>query len=145
MDRIIQHKTIRVAQEWNSGKLDNRVCIIIYALAGFVFNRFEKILTITEIWRSDAEQDAYYANYPAYKQQPWKSTHQDWRAADVRAMVFTADELKAIDEFLNNNFFYNKEHKVCVVHDVGLGLHIHIQVDGDGVTEIKSRGVNPNA
>jgi hypothetical protein len=142
--KLINYKTVRIEQEWRSGRLDGRVVFIVYALAGYVFNEFGKLLTLTHIYRSDDEQDSFYANDSKYTASPWKSTHQYWRAVDGSINGFTPDELKKINEFLNGHLVYNKYHPVLVMHDVGLGFHFHIQVDGDGVTEIKSRLINSN-
>jgi hypothetical protein len=140
--KLISFKSTRISQEWFSGKLDGRLVVITYALAGYVFNEFGKLLIITEIFRTDEEQDFYYSNDPAYKVSPWRSTHQEWRAADIRGTIYAPDELKKIEKFLNDNFVYNKAHPIAVLHDIGLGFHIHIQVDGDGQTEIKSHIIN---
>jgi len=45
---------------------------------------FQVELVVTELIRTDAEQDSIYGDDPEYQADPWKSYHQFKRAADLR-------------------------------------------------------------
>lgn len=88
---------------------------------------FKKDITVTEIFRTQEEQDSYYKDHESYKEKPWKSVHQYWRGADVRSKNFEHEEIQKITNWLNM-VHYSTKHNTCVYHDIGLGEHWHIQV-----------------
>ena len=85
------------------------------------------------IYRSDQEQNDIYKgtirNGRSYDQNPWKSPHQFWQAADIRSTIFTDNETKDIENYLNskyNNTNYYRWTAKC--HKIGEGAyHFHIQ------------------
>lgn len=110
-----------------------------YALAAFIYHRFRKKTQINEIWRTQQEQDSYYANNPDYNKSPWLSVHQEWRGEDIDTDSLLGTELVEIQIFLEH-FRYLNPHKPQIksylVHDIGLGKHLHLQVDSSHYTEI---------
>ena len=103
---------------------------ILLDLAFFVARKYDLILTITELYRTQEEQNHIYANNPKYQKEPWKSVHQYWRGADVR-VDFSPNTLVAILKYLNSNYIYDPKRPqkpTAIVHNVGRGNHIHIQV-----------------
>ena len=134
--KIFEFKTDKIKQEFLSGELDYRLQIIIYALAGFVYHRYGKGLLFTEIFRTKETQDKYYADDPIYKQKKWLSTHQYWRAADISIRYFTPQEIREIVIFLKHFSYDVPSKSVVLVHDIGLGAHIHLQVDNTDKTQV---------
>lgn len=135
MMHLINFKEKRQADEWLDSRLDNRLRIIIYALAGFAFDRFMKNIVITDIMRTEEERHAIYKNDPVMSEKI--GVHEVWRAIDIRTVGFTPDEIGELVAFMNKNFDYTGRLATAISHSV-VGFHIHIQVDGDGVTEIKT-------
>lgn len=136
---IIKFKEDRQRTEFESGKLDIRLKIITFALAGYLYHKYKYVLTITDIYREQAEQDDIYKDNPDYKKKPWNSTHQYWRAEDIR----TVDMLEVIKRdtlWFLNHFIYTGGHDTKIDHDVGRGEHIHLQVDNDDITSISKKG-----
>jgi hypothetical protein len=123
----LQYKEERQRQEFETeGMVDNRLKIILYALGAFVNCRFHKALIITGLVRYEEEQRAIYPNDPAKI-----SVHQDkpCRGADASVKWFTEDECNEILKFLNSSFEYSGQYKTALIHDVGQGRHLHIQVN----------------
>jgi hypothetical protein len=135
MMHLINFKNNRQADEWKDARLDGRLRVIIYALAGFVFDNFQKFLVITEVYRTEEERRAIYANDAVMREKV--GVHEVWRGIDVRALDFTKEEIDAMVDFLNSHFEYTGKCDTVLAHDI-VGFHLHIQVDGDGVTSIKA-------
>lgn len=126
-------------------RVDPRLKVVLFALSTFAWRQFKKDIYITELLRTQRQQDEYYGNIEAYKTKPWYSVHQFGRGADAsikgakerNVLPLTEDEVSAIEDFLDRHFLYNGPYKTCIVHDIGQGVHIHIQVDATGKTIIK--------
>jgi HD-like signal output (HDOD) protein len=129
---MIQFKQPQLHEELP--KVDFRIRAIIYALSGFLSYNYGLDITLTELLRTKAQQDEYYKNDPAYQKAKFVSTHQVGRAVDIR-IDFDDEVLEAIKHFLDH-FKYNRSKPLYLIHDIGLGRHLHIQVDGDGTTEV---------
>ena len=124
---MIKFKDSRVETEWKySSELSSRVKLLAEIFSGFVSLNFKKDAVITHILRTQSEQDEFYANDAKYKKEPWKSVHQSGRGVDFRSRDFTPDELKKIEAFMNL-IEYSKDKKTCTIHNVGQGMHIHLQ------------------
>ena len=53
------------------------------------------------------------------------------RGIDLRSWIYTADELQTIEKYINGKWIYDPDRsamKCLIVHDVGKGNHIHLQV-----------------
>ena len=85
-------------------------------------------ITITEIYRTQAMQDRYYPGGTA------KSVHQFYRGIDIRVTTMGADQVRELAEDFNTAYPYDPARPKMdsfLIHDVGHGLHLHIQtVDG---------------
>ena len=133
LPELIEFKHPHLKAELYSEKLDNRLLVILYALAGFIYFNFKKSLIITEIFRTQELQDLYYRDNAEYKIKKWYSVHQYGRGIDCSIYYFTEDEQIKILEFLNSRFQYSEfnDHKVGLIHKVSdFGTHLHLQVDG---------------
>jgi hypothetical protein len=135
---LIEFKEHPLYMQWISQLLDSRLRIITYALSGFVYDAFGKTLTITGIYRTQDEQNAIYKDNEDYQKDPWLSFHQFWRGIYFRSIYFTDPELTEIEQFLNNNFLYDKigAHKTALIHNIGVGNHLHVQVSNEQNTSI---------
>jgi len=122
----------RLRDEFYSRRLDYRIRAMLKSLAGFVEFYFKKDIIITCLLRTDKEQDKIYSGNERYKIKSWKSVHQVGRGADVRVDGdgdFTELEETAILDFINKIFPYEKGNfKAGLVHNVGAGRHLHLQV-----------------
>jgi len=113
----------------NDCPLNPKLQAMVFALNDFAEYFFGKSITITEILRDQETQDKYYAGNAKYAEKPWKSVHQFGCGVDVRAAGFSDDEIEEMIAFLSGAFDYGDDkHDVVVIHDVGLGKHIHLQV-----------------
>ena len=128
----MRFKTGLIEDEYLNNKISSRLEAILFMLDKYVKIEFDKEILITGLIRSQKEQDDIYGNNPAYQKKPWKSVHQYGRGADIRVHNFTQTELDKIGNFLNMiTYDENRLHKkTAIVHDVGRGNHIHIQVMG---------------
>lgn len=138
---MLRFKTDKLKDEFNGRNnlegtaVDERVVFITLALAGYVDYYFNKYVVVTDVLRTQQEQDLLYSNIPEHIRPV--STHQFGRAIDVRITSFTNYELEEIKKYLNTHLVYsNTKFDTCIVHNVGRGKHIHIQVDADNKTEI---------
>jgi hypothetical protein len=129
MDKIIQYQTERIKTEFDF--IDNRLRIILYALSSFVYHKFGKSIILTDLLRTSLEQLAIYPDKPNQV-----SVHQEGRGADVSVKWFTDEECSDILKFLNTAFEYNNLYKTALIHDVGQGNHLHIQVNYGNFTYI---------
>jgi len=134
LNPIIQFKENNLKEEFE--KIDKRLQFIIYALAGFIYSNFGKSIVLTELFRTQEQQDKYYSNNPAYLLNPWKSVHQYGRGADISAKYLTPEELTSISKFINSIVKYSSfnEKDTLITHDIGFGNHIHIQTDPSSMT-----------
>ena len=131
----MEFKHLRLIAEFD--RVKKRLQIIVYALDAYVKHRYKKEIMVTSIFRTQEEQDEIYGHLAGYKESPWKSVHQYWRGVDVRLSNFSKEEIKDILMFLNKSFEYTGRYETAIKHDIGYGSHIHIQVDMDGVTNIR--------
>lgn len=101
---------------------------IITDLCEYCYTFFKKDIVLTMIYRTDEEQDSIYKDDPKYKIKKFKSPHQFWQAFDLRSSTFTPEEIKFIEDYLNNKYNSVNFYKwTARNHTVGLGFHFHIQ------------------
>jgi len=84
-------------------------------------------MLVTEIYRTKKMQRAYYP-----KDAKEKSIHQYWRGVDISVKGIKEDILQGAVNKINLLFPYGKKKiKTALVHDIGLGRHLHLQsIDG---------------
>lgn len=115
----MRFKTELQKTQYYSGNLDSRVIIIAEWLDNYCINRFNLDIMITSVWRD------------------WGSgVHQDWRAVDVGNNAWNTKENESIRDAVNDKFPRKGIYKTCVLHNVGLGNHFHLQVGWGGTLEI---------
>lgn len=100
---------------------------VLEFIRNFSQNTYNKEITVTMILRTDAEQDHLYRNSTKYKAKKFKSPHQFGHAFDLRSKTFTIQEIDALVNATNNTFNSTNFYKpTAMYHDVGSGLHFHI-------------------
>ncbi len=132
----MRFKTVRIANEWESDNLDKRLRVIVIFLDWYCLKFLKRDIQLTCIHRTQKEQNAIYGGNPKYQKKPWKSVHQFQRGIDIGVNAFTTEVKQILCNMLNKRFSYKGNYKTCVWHDVGLGDHFHIQVDGTNETKI---------
>ena len=123
----------RLETEHQGLKTENKPLYdLIEDLASFCLKQYNKNIVITMIGRTNQEQDEIYAgkerNGRKYDENPWKSPHQFSHAVDIRSRIFTKEEIKEIEDYLNAKYNPNNYYSFTAKnHNVGLGDHFHIQ------------------
>lgn len=81
----------------------------------WIVNRFEKAV-VTEAWRTPRVHNDVHSTLLL-------------RAIDLRSWIYTSPEW--VEGEINNNWIYDPDRPlmhVCILHDVGTGKHLHVQV-----------------
>lgn len=119
----MKFKSERIENEWRTGKLSSPLKLIIVWIDRLAaLCNFE--ITLTGIYRSQNEQEAIYG--PGTKK---KSTHQFWRAVDLRTRDLPTWFIELLVVAVNMLYPYGKKGKnTALYHSVGKGWHLHIQV-----------------
>lgn len=114
------------ALQQHNPKLANTLTL----LSNFTRLEFKKDITLTSVFRTQAEHDALYANTPEDKR-PKSSPHMFWKAADIRSKDFSDAEIKRMLTFLNCFTYTSGQGKpVALYHTIaGNTFHFHIQCD----------------
>lgn len=124
----ITFKTDRIKEEWR--ELDRRnpkLTGVLNCLSNFVTLEFQKDVVITCIFRSEAENEALYAETPPDKRPP-TSPHMTWHAADLRSSIYTEQEINKMLQFLNSFSYAGGQRKVALYHIIaGNSFHLHVQ------------------
>lgn len=102
---------------------------VVKELADWVEWEFGKDVVITQIWRSQSQQDILYKDNAKYKKKKFRSFHQIWAAIDLRSSLYTKKEIKLIIEYLEEVYQDAQVYKV-LYHKVGKngGYHFHIEL-----------------
>lgn len=94
-------------------EIDRDLRIIILDILWYSRYHFGKGIIITSLVRTDNRMSVHY----------WG------RGADLRSRCYTSEQLKDIKQYINNNYEYRTPGKqILMIHDVGQGIHIHVQV-----------------
>ena len=117
-------KTDRERDEWAELFNKNKMLYsIALDVSSFSIREFGIMPLITEIQRSAEENEAIYG----YRK---VTVHMYWRGLDFRSWLYTTEQVKKIEEYINNKYYYDKNRpskKVCLAHNVGAGMHFHFQ------------------
>ena len=126
-------------------KIDFRLRFIYMSWVSEMQYRFNYTPTITEIFRTQEEQEYIYKvlateeEKAKYAQNPVISVHQVWRGIDSRSNDMTQEMIDFTKDYLNHiPYDVNRHIQTFVYHSVGIGFHFHFQVNGDGMTCIRS-------
>jgi len=110
-------------------KLNSPLFHLLQDASDFTSKTYKKDFIITMISRTQDEQNNLYKNDPKFKIKPFTSPHQLNHAADIRSLIFTPEEIKGIEDYLNGKYnktnYYNWTAKNHVV--IGGALHFHLQ------------------
>jgi hypothetical protein len=88
---------------------------------------FGKDICLTEVFRTPEEQVELYRKSASH---PKTSPHMYWKAVDVRSSDWTLVQRNRMLQVLNSFTYTSGQGKVVsFVHDVGNGLHFHVQAD----------------
>lgn len=107
-------------------KVSPRIQAIALLTAFKMRQNYNYQAVVTSIFRTPEEQEALKkAGNPTAARSP----HSQWRALDIRLKDFNLKEkLPEIEGFLNSEFPRSDGFKTGLVHGVGEGLHLHLQV-----------------
>jgi len=125
-----KNDSARIKKELNLLRVENRALFnLIIDLYKHIDKEFGKDTIITMIYRTQEEQDDIYAFSEKYKLKPWKSPHQFWHSIDLRVFVYTEEEVKKVEAYLNDKYNEDNYYKwTAKNHKVGNGAdHFHIQ------------------
>ena len=121
---MIKFKTDRIEREWNSGLMDEKLKDLVVMLDLYLhLVHGIKTCTLTEIFRYHTEQEEYYKD----SDKVGYSVHEFWRGVDIRSRDWPDAVQEDVVKFLNK-VPYSLKHKTCLIHDIGLGSHLHCQV-----------------
>lgn len=132
---MLKVKYQRIRSEWSTLLRKNpALAQVVWDLNAFVSDNYRKDVVITHLFRTEAQQKAFYG-----KATKRKSPHQIWSAVDIRDSIYTSEEIGAMTDFLK---FYDKWNKLRIIrssksrtvlrHNIGHGMHFHIQFRCDG-------------
>jgi len=120
---MIKFKQVKLKAEFK--KADNRLKLIVFAMAGWMEFAFVQDVVITSVKRDDE-----------------KSVHHYSRGVDFRITpkngkpIYTDFQIRAIKKFFES-IVYDDKHPTLLIHDSGSGLHGHLQVNSGKETVIK--------
>jgi hypothetical protein len=128
-------------------KIDWRLRFIVMAWTAEVQLKFDYTPIITEIMRTQEEQDYIYTNLAPedlkekYKAEHFQSVHQYGRGIDLRSADMTQEMIDfTINYFKHIIYDIDRKIQTLVYHEVGDGIHFHIQINGHepGMTCIRT-------
>ena len=133
LQEIISYKTNRIMNEFHSDKLKPKLKSIVILLAYYSWSFFGKRIVLTDIFRTQKEQDKIYKNNKAYQKKPFQSVHQFWRGVDIRVRKdsLTKKEAQTLTNIANTIQYDTKRPilKTALFGDSLHKSHIHIQVN----------------
>lgn len=132
VDDFIQFKTNRQNEEWDSGKLSEKLQSIVRLLAIVAYFLFKKKITITDIYRTQEENDKIYNWSKDSRRKRKYSVHTFWRGVDIRVNKRSLTHKEAVLlRDIANVFVYDKKRKsikTAVYGNDKLHInHIHLQ------------------
>lgn len=125
----MKFKTPRQAKEFP--EITDRLKSLVYLAKHYMLSKYNYEITITDVLRTQEEQDSIYGDNTNYIEKPWKSVHQYFRGVDIRSKDMTGPMINDLRDLLNTiPYDENRPNKkTCIVKDVGRGLHFHIQAN----------------
>lgn len=136
----MKNNSKRLEEEWEVLDAQNtHLKSLILDLDKYAYDRYQKNLVITMIYRTNEEQDNIYKDDERYKKKKFKSPHQFFQGVDIRSSIFNEDEIKDLVNYLNTRYNDSNYYKYTAkCHNVGLGDHFHIQYYKLGKCDDKS-------
>lgn len=112
---IIAFDTPKQLAEWESKKLDPRLRVLVYFVAGYVLHEMNLPTVITSIYREGDE-----------------GVHGCWRGVDIRTRDMSEDQAMHLEAVINKHFTYDpdRNYPTAYYHDNrgAPGKHLHLQV-----------------
>ena len=123
----IEYKTRRIEHEFEELSDKNRgLHDVVVAASTFTGYEFGKPIVLTQIFRTQEEQDSLYKHIP--ESQRKKSPHQFWQAVDLRSWIYSEAEIERLLKFLNCFTTAGGQRKVAIYHEIpGNVKHFHVQ------------------
>ena len=125
-------------------KIDFRLRFIVMSWVAEMQYKFNYTPTLTEIFRTQSEQEYIYKvlatdeEKAKYALNPVISTHQVWRAIDLRTNDMTPEMVDFTKDYFNHIHYDLCRHiRTLVYHNMGAGIHCHLQVNSNGMTCIR--------
>ena len=127
---MIKFKTERIEQEWRSGNLNEKIYDIINVLEMVTQHVFNKPIVVTDIYRTQEENDRIYGWVKGGKKKRKYSVHTYWRGIDIRTNIYDEKEIKTLVRILSHIVYDEKRPRIKTAkYGDSLHLdHIHIQV-----------------
>lgn len=116
-------------RRWNefwSIHTNPRIVVLVMNLANWFFEKYHKPLIVSAVHRTEAEQKKLY-----YPKSPPESPHYvkpKCRAVDISVINLSKDEIEAVELWVHAFHKRKDGLPTIMVHDVGYGKHIHLQV-----------------
>ena len=136
LDGLLEFKTDRQREEWESGQLSKKLKWIVRVIAVASYYVFNKKVVITDIFRTQQENEKIYGWAPGSRKKRPVSVHSFWRGIDLRVIGnkrkshYKKAEAKTIAR-IGNAFLYDTKRpnkKTAVYGDQRHSNHIHLQV-----------------
>lgn len=94
---------------WSFGNMDSRLMDIL-EYADKLYHEHHRHVTVTSAWRKETD-----------------TVHHYWRAVDIRCRTLPPGVAEDITARINNQF-PRLTKSTAILHNVGQGIHIHLQV-----------------
>ena len=129
LDKLISFKADRQQKEWESRQVKDKLKLIVYIMAMVSFFLFKKKITITDIFRTQEENDKIYGWKLGCGRKRKYSVHSAWRGVDIRIRGYKKEQLKILVS-IGNSFPYDVKRSRIKTAKWGDKLHtnhIHFQ------------------
>ena len=104
----------KLRKQWESGNLDPRL---------------ESMVMICEaLWSRDMPPRAVVVTSIQRPKTTDSGVHADWRGVDIRTRDIPNSMVDEAAQKINRTFVYGGGFNAALVHDVGYGIHLHLQV-----------------
>lgn len=97
--------------------------LVLY-LGRYAYRRFDIVLTVTHVDRTQEEQDEIYKDNFAYQKAPWKSVHQYKRGTDIRIHDLPPGVAIMLCNHINAHWHYGYGKPTALLERD----HVHLQV-----------------
>ncbi|MBM3328205.1 MAG: hypothetical protein FJY67_01870 [Calditrichaeota bacterium] len=118
---MLRFKTDEVAGEWRDGRLSLRLRAVVRFVDSWVKEQCGFDIVLTSIFRPQTTDSG---------------VHATWRGVDIRTRDWPEGVAETLAREVNQIFRYDvsrPQMKTALVHDVGQGTHLHLQVKaGEG-------------
>jgi len=102
---------------------------IVDDVAAKVYKDLKEPIVITQIFRTQKEQDRLYRYSGKYKRKKFKSPHQFYQAIDLRSWKFSRRYIRKLKRYINKKYNEGNYYRLTFTYHAIKGniKHIHIQ------------------